>query len=53
MTYNQLKDLMGEDNAIRVYDYFVEFTVDDLVQMALDTCTPSQLLNLAKELNDD
>jgi hypothetical protein len=53
MTYEQLKDLVGEDNAVRVYDYFVDFTVDNLVQLVLDGYTPSQLLNLAKELNDD
>lgn len=53
MTYEQLKDLVGEDNAVRVYDYFVDFTVDNLVQLVLDGFTPSQLLNLAKELNDD
>jgi hypothetical protein len=53
MTYEQLKDLVGDDNAVRVYDYFVDFTVDNLVQLVLDSYTPSQLLNLAKELNDD
>ena len=53
MTYEQLKDLVGEDNAILVYDYFVEFTVDNLVQLVLDGFTPSQLLNLAKELRHD
>ena len=53
MTYEQLKDLVGDDNAIRVYDYVVGFTVDDLVQLVLDGYTPSQLINLAKELNDD
>ena len=53
MTYEQLKDLVGDDNAVRVYDYFVDFTVDNLVQLVLDGYTPSQLLNLAKELNDD
>jgi len=53
MTYEELKDLVGEDNAVRVYDYFVDFTVDNLVQLVLDGFTPSQLLNLVKELNDD
>lgn len=53
MTYEQLKDLVGEDNAIKVYDYFVDFTIDNLVQLVLDGFTPSQLLNLTKELNDD
>jgi hypothetical protein len=53
MTYEELADLMGEDNAVLVYDYFVDFTVDNLVQLVLDGFTPSQLLNLAKELSDD
>jgi len=53
MTYEQLKDLVGADDAIRIYDYFVGFTVDDLVQLVLDGYTPSQLINLAKELNDE
>ena len=53
MGYEQLKDLVGKDNAIRVYDYFVGFTVDDLVQQVLDGFTPSQLLNLAKELSEE
>ena len=53
MDYNGLKDLVGEDNAILVYDYFVEFTVDNLVQLVLDGYTPSQLLHLAKELAED
>lgn len=53
MTYEQLRDLVGDDNAVRVYDYFVDFTVDDLVQLVLDGFTPSQLFNLAKELSDD
>ena len=53
MTYEQLKDLVGDDKAIRVYDYFVGFTVDDLVQLVLDGFTPSQLINLAKELSDE
>jgi len=53
MDYNQLKDLVGEDNAISVYDYFNDFTVDNLIQLVLDGYTPSQLLNLAKELRED
>jgi len=53
MDYNQLKDLVGEDNAISVYDYFADFTVDNLIQLVLDGYTPSQLLNLAKELRED
>jgi hypothetical protein len=53
MTYEQLKDLVGDDNAVRIYDYFVGFTVDDLVQLVLDGYTPSQLINLAKELSDE
>jgi len=36
-----------------VYDYFVDFTVDNLVQLVLDGYTPSQLLNLAKQLRED
>jgi len=51
MDYNQLKDLVGEDNAISVYDYFADFTVDNLIQLVLDGYTPSQLLHLAKQLN--
>jgi len=51
MDYNQLKDLVGEDNAISVYDYFNDFTVDNLIQLVLDGYTPSQLLHLAKQLN--
>ena len=53
MDYNGLKDLVGEDNAISVYDYFNDFTVDNLIQLVLDGYTPSQLLNLAKELRED
>ena len=53
MTYEQLEDLVGDDNAVRVYDYFVECTVDDLVQLVLDGYTPSQLIHLAKALSDD
>ena len=53
MTYEELKDLVGEDNAVLVYDYFVDFTVDNLVQLVLDGFTPSQLLNLVKELRND
>jgi len=53
MTYEQLKDLVGDDNAVRIYDYFVGFTVDDLVQLVLDGYTPNQLIYLAKELNDE
>jgi hypothetical protein len=53
MTYEELTDLMGEDNAVLVYDYFVDFTVDNLVQLVLDGHTPSQLLNLAKRLRED
>jgi len=53
MTYEELKDLVGDDNAVVVYDYFVDFTVDNLVQLVLDGFTPSQLLNLAKELRND
>ena len=53
MDYEQLKDLVGEDNAISVYDYFNDFTVDNLIQLVLDGYTPSQLLNLAKELTED
>jgi hypothetical protein len=53
MTYEELADLMGEDNAVLVYDYFVDFTVDNLVQLVLDGHTPSQLLNLAKRLRED
>jgi hypothetical protein len=53
MTYEQLKGLVGDDNAVRVYDYFVGFTVDNLVQLVLDGYTPSQLINLAKELSDE
>jgi hypothetical protein len=53
MTYEELADLMGEDNAVLVYDYFVDFTVDNLVQLVLDGYTPSQLLNLAKQLRED
>ena len=53
MDYNGLKDLVGEDNAILVYDYFVGFTVDNLVQLVLDGYTPSQLLHLAKQLRED
>ena len=53
MDYEQLKDLVGEDNAISVYDYFNDFTVDNLIQLVLDGYTPSQLLNLAKELRED
>ena len=53
MTYEELKDVIGEDNAVRVYDYFADFTIDNLVQEVLDGFTLSQLLNLAKELNDD
>ena len=53
MTYEQLQDLVGNDKAIRVYDYFVGFTVDDLVQLVVDGFTPSQLINLAKELSDE
>jgi hypothetical protein len=51
MDYNGLKDLVGEDNAISVYDYFADFTVDNLIQLVLDGYTPSQLLHLAKQLN--
>jgi hypothetical protein len=53
MTYEQLKELVGDDNAVRVYDYFVDFTVDNLVQLVLDGHTPIQLLNLAKQLRED
>jgi hypothetical protein len=53
MDYNGLKDLVGEDNAILVYDYFVGFTVDNLVQLVLDGYAPSQLLHLAKQLRED
>lgn len=53
MDYNQLKDLVGEDNAISVYDYFNDFTVDNLIQLVLDGYTPSQLLHLAKQLRED
>jgi hypothetical protein len=53
MIYEQLKDLVGADDAIKIYDYFVGFTVDNLVQLVLDGYTPSQLINLAKELNDE
>jgi hypothetical protein len=53
MTYEELADLMGEDNAVLVYDYFIDFTVDNLVQLVLDGYTPSQLLNLAKQLRED
>jgi hypothetical protein len=53
MTYEELKDLVGEDNAIVVYDYFVDFTIDNLIQLVLDGYTPSQLLNLAKQLSED
>ena len=53
MDYNGLKDLVGEDNAIFVYDYFVGFTVDNLVQLVLDGYAPSQLLHLAKQLRED
>ena len=53
MTYEGLTDLMGEDNAVLVYDYFIDFTVDNLVQLVLDGHTPSQLLNLAKQLRED
>lgn len=53
MDYNGLKDLVGEDNAISVYDYFNDFTVDNLIQLVLDGYTPSQLLHLAKQLRED
>jgi hypothetical protein len=53
MDYNGLKDLVGEDNAIAVYDYFCDFTIDNLVQLVLDSYTPSQLLHLAKQLTED
>ena len=51
MQYEELKDLVGEDNAISVYDYFAELTIDNLVQLVLDGYTPLQLLHLAKQLN--
>ena len=53
MDYNGLKDLVGEDKAISVYDYFNDFTVDNLIQLVLDGYTPSQLLHLAKQLRED
>jgi len=53
MDYNGLKDLVGEDNAISVYDYFADFTVDNLIQLVLDGYTPGQLLHLAKQLRED
>ena len=53
MDYNGLKDLVGEDNAISVYDYFNDFTVDNLIQLVLDGYTPSQLLHLAKQIRED
>ena len=53
MDYNGLKNLVGEDNAISVYDYFNDFTVDNLIQLVLDGYTPSQLLHLAKQLSEE
>ena len=53
MDYNELKDLVGEDNAISVYDYFASYSIDNLVGLVLDTFSPSQLLHLAKQLRED
>jgi len=53
MQYEELKDLVGEDNAISVYDYFAELTIDNLVQLVLDGYTPSQLLHLCKAITSN
>lgn len=53
MTYEELKEAIGTDRAILVYDYFVDWTIDNLVQRVLDTYTLAQLNQLGKELNDD
>lgn len=53
LDFNALKNLVGEDNAVLVYDYFVDFTIDNLIQLVLDGYTPSQLLHLVKQLRED
>jgi len=53
MTYEELVQQIGEEKAIVVYDYFVDWTIEDLVNCVLDTFTVGQLVQLAKELNDE
>lgn len=53
MTYEELVEQVGEDYAVVIYDYFVDWTIDNLVQRVLDTYSVGQLVQLAKELNDD
>ncbi len=53
MTYEELVEQIGEDKAIVVYDYFVDWTIDNLVQRVLDTYSVGQLSQLAKELLDE
>jgi len=52
MDFNALKNLVGEDDAILVYDYFADFTIDNLVQLVLDGYTNYQLLHLARQLRE-
>jgi hypothetical protein len=53
MDYEKLTELVGEDNAITIYDWFASYTIDNLVQLVLDTYTVGQLLHLANQLNGD
>jgi hypothetical protein len=53
MTYQELVNKVGEERAIVIYDYFVDWTIEDLVNCVLDTFTVGQLVQLAKELNDE
>ena len=51
MTYEELVEAIGEERALLVYDWFVSYTVDDLVKLALDNFTVAQLDHLGKELS--
>ena len=51
MDYNALKKLVGEDNAIVIYDYFIGYTTDKLIQLVLNGYTAEQLIELGKTLN--
>jgi hypothetical protein len=53
MTYEELVQQIGEEKAIVVYDYFVDWTIEDLVNCVLDTHSIGQLSQLAKELMDE
>ncbi len=48
MDFNRLEILVGKDKAILIYDHFVGYSTDILVQLVLDGFTEEQLKAMGK-----